>query len=51
MKNLPIRDPLGELANCVGALIKIIPEIFEALTGCEMENIYLIYDSNALLEE
>ena len=51
MKILAITDPLGELANCVGVLIKQIPEIFETLTGCEMENIYHIYDSNALLEE
>ena len=36
MQNLPITAPLGELANCVGVLIKQIPQVFEALTGCEM---------------
>ena len=43
---LPIKDPLGELGNCVGILIKQIPEVFEELTGCEMENIYHVYGSS-----
>lgn len=46
MQYLPITDPLAELANCVGVLIKQIPEIFEALSGCEMENIYHVYGSS-----
>lgn len=43
---LPITDPLGELGNCVGILIKQIPEVMEELTGCEMENIYHVYGSS-----
>ena len=43
---LPIKDPLGELGNCVGILIKQIPEVFEELTGCEMENLYHVYGSS-----
>ena len=51
MQNLPITAPLRELENYVGVLIRQIPQVFEALNGCEMENIYHIYGSNVLLEE
>ena len=46
VKYSPITDPLGELANCVGVLIKQIPEFFEAVTGCETANIYHVYGSS-----
>ena len=42
VQNLPIKDQIGELVNYVGVLIKQILEVFEALTDCEMVNIYHI---------
>ena len=46
VKYSPILDPASELANCVGVLIKQIPEYFEAATGCETPNIYHVYGSS-----
>lgn len=46
MQYVPITNPMEELANCIGVLIKQIPEVFEALSGCEMENIYHVYGSS-----
>ena len=48
MQNFPITDPLGELVNYVGVLIKQIPEVFESLTGFEMETIYHIMDKKVM---
>ena len=42
MQYLPI-SPLGELANCVGVLIKRFPDAFVSLTACKTENIYHVY--------
>ena len=46
MQYLPISDPMAELDSCLGILIKQIPEIAEALSGCEMENIYHVFGSS-----
>ena len=46
MQYLPISDPMAELESCLGILIKQIPEIFETLSGCEMENIYHVFGSS-----
>ena len=38
-----VQDPMGELANCTGVLIKQEPELFEQLTGCETANRYHVF--------
>ena len=38
-----VEDPMEELANCTGLLIKQQPEYFEALTGCETQNRYHVF--------
>lgn len=36
-------DPMTELANSSGAVIRQEPEILEAVTGCEMQNRYHVF--------
>ena len=38
-----VQDPLAELENCKGAIIRQQPEIAELLTGCEMANRYHVF--------
>lgn len=38
-----VQDPMGELANCTGVLIKQEPEFFEQMTGCETPNRYHVF--------
>lgn len=38
-----VQDPLTELDNCKGVLIKQQPEILEAYTGCETPNRYHVF--------
>ena len=38
-----VQDPMAELANCTGVLIRQQPEFFEAITGCESPNRYHVF--------
>ena len=38
-----VQDPMAELGNCTGVLIKQEPELFEMLTGCETPNRYHVF--------
>ena len=38
-----VQDPLTELENCKGVIIRQQPEVFEALTGCETPNRYHVF--------
>ena len=33
-----VKDPMSELNNCTGVIIRQQPELFEAITGCETAN-------------
>ena len=43
MQIIYVQDPLTELENCAGVVIRQEPEIFEALTGCETPNRYHVF--------
>ena len=43
MQYIYVLDPMIELDNCASVLIKQQPEYFEAITGCETENRYLVF--------
>lgn len=38
-----VQDPMSELNNCKGVIIRQQPELFEAITGCETPNRYHVY--------
>lgn len=38
-----VQDPISELNNCKGVIIRQQPELFEAITGCETPNRYHVY--------
>ena len=38
-----VKDPMSELNNCTGVIIRQQPELFEAITGCETANRYHVY--------
>ncbi len=38
-----VLDPMTELNNCTGVFIKQQAELFEAITGCETANRYLVF--------
>ena len=38
-----VQDPMSELNNCTGVIIRQQPELFEAITGCETANRYHVY--------
>ena len=38
-----VQDPMAELVNCTGVLIRQQPELFEAITGCETANRYHVF--------
>jgi len=43
-----VQDPMAELANCTGVLIKQEPEFFERMTGCETANRYHVFGQSPL---
>ena len=43
MQVIYVQDPLTELENCTGVIIRQQPEFYEALTGCETPNRYHVF--------
>ena len=41
-----VEDPMAELLNCSGVLIRQQPEFFELFTGCETENRYHVFGNS-----
>lgn len=46
MQFVYVQDPLTELQNCIGALIRQQPEWLEVFTGCETQNRYHVFGKN-----
>lgn len=43
MQFVYVPDPIAELANCTGVIIRQEPELFEAITSCESANRYHVF--------
>lgn len=48
MQFIYVQDPMTELASCPSLLIKQEPEFLEAMSGCEMPNIYHVFGNSPL---